>query len=206
LCWKTWPKEVQVPEARCFYGFQIAMENIHSETYSLLLDTYIKDSAEKARMFNAVETVPVIQQKAEWALKWIKSPTASFAERLLAFAAIEGIFFSGSFCSIFWLKERLMPGLAFSTRSSGTATNPAWCLSPKRLPCFRALDPLKCPYNVLRVWDASQAGRRLLEPLLIAERTFCGLRDSVSMLSITCIIDRDLRRSRLGNLRLSLNY
>ena len=106
--------EVQVPEARCFYGFQIAIENIHSETYSLLIDTYIKDQAEKDHLFNALETVPCVQQKATWALDWI-GDDASFAERLVAFAAVEGIFFSGSFCSIFWLKKRgLMPGLTFS--------------------------------------------------------------------------------------------
>jgi ribonucleoside-diphosphate reductase beta chain len=106
--------EVQVPEARCFYGFQIAIENIHSETYSLLIDTYIKDSIEKDRLFNAIDTVPCVTKKAEWAMKWI-SGDASFAERLVAFAAVEGIFFSGSFCSIFWLKKRgLMPGLTFS--------------------------------------------------------------------------------------------
>ncbi|MDW8287723.1 MAG: ribonucleotide-diphosphate reductase subunit beta, partial [Flammeovirgaceae bacterium] len=105
--------EVQVPEAKCFYGFQIMMENIHSETYSLLIDTYIKDSSEKDRLFNALETVPCVGKKGQWALRWIKSP--SFAERLVAFAAVEGIFFSGSFCSIFWLKKRgLMPGLSFS--------------------------------------------------------------------------------------------
>jgi len=97
--------EVQVPEARCFYGFQLAMENIHSETYSLLLDTYIKDPAEKTRLFRAIETIPCIQQKANWAQQWIKSSN-SFAERLVAFAAVEGIFFSGSFCAIFWLKKR----------------------------------------------------------------------------------------------------
>jgi ribonucleoside-diphosphate reductase beta chain len=103
--------EVQVPEARCFYGFQIAIENIHSETYSLLIDTYIKDGAEKDRLFNAIDTVPCVTKKADWAMKWI-SGDASFAERLVAFAAVEGIFFSGSFCSIFWLKKRgLMPGL-----------------------------------------------------------------------------------------------
>lgn len=107
-------KEVQVPEARCFYGFQIAMENIHSETYSLLIDTYIKDSTEKAKLLNAIETIPAIQEKAKWALRWIKE-SKGFAERLVAFAAVEGIFFSGSFCSIFWLKKRgLMPGLTFS--------------------------------------------------------------------------------------------
>ena len=106
-------QEVQLPEARCFYGFQIMMENIHSETYSLLIDTYIKDPNEKHRLLNAMETVPCVTKKAEWALRWISN--GSFAERLVAFAAVEGIFFSGSFCSIFWLKKRgLMPGLSFS--------------------------------------------------------------------------------------------
>ncbi|TSJ38649.1 ribonucleoside-diphosphate reductase [Mucilaginibacter corticis] len=105
--------EVQLPEARCFYGFQIMMENIHSETYALLIDTYVKDPAEKDRLFHAIETVPCVGKKAEWALRWINN--GSFAERLVAFAAVEGIFFSGSFCSIFWLKKRgLMPGLTFS--------------------------------------------------------------------------------------------
>jgi ribonucleoside-diphosphate reductase beta chain len=105
--------EVQLPEARCFYGFQIMMENIHSETYALLIDTYIKDPIEKDRLFHAVDTIPCVQKKAEWALRWINNGT--FAERLVAFAAVEGIFFSGSFCSIFWLKKRgLMPGLTFS--------------------------------------------------------------------------------------------
>lgn len=108
-------KEVQLPEARCFYGFQIAMENIHSETYSLLIDTYIKDPSEKERLLNAIETIPSIQLKAQWALRWIKDEQITFAERLVAFAAVEGIFFSGAFCSIFWLKKRgLMPGLTFS--------------------------------------------------------------------------------------------
>jgi ribonucleoside-diphosphate reductase beta chain len=107
--------EVQFPEAKCFYGFQIMMENIHSETYSLLIDTYIKDSREKDKLFNALETVPCVGKKGEWALKWIES--GSFIERLIAFAAVEGIFFSGSFCSIFWLKKRgLMPGLSFSNQ------------------------------------------------------------------------------------------
>tara|TARA_B100000029_G_scaffold500851_1_gene573240 strand:- start:64 stop:1032 length:969 start_codon:yes stop_codon:yes gene_type:complete len=106
-------REVQYPEAKCFYGFQIMMENIHSETYSLLIDTYVKDKAEQDKYFKAIETIPCVQEKATWALQWINSP--SFAERLIAFAAVEGIFFSGSFCSIFWLKKRgLMPGLSFS--------------------------------------------------------------------------------------------
>ena len=104
---------VQYPEARCFYGYQIMVENIHSETYSLLIDTYIKEVAEKDRLFNAIDTVPAVKKKADWAMRWIDK--GSFAERLIAFAAVEGIFFSGSFCSIFWLKKRgLMPGLAFS--------------------------------------------------------------------------------------------
>jgi len=105
--------EVQYPEARCFYGFQIMMENIHSETYSLLIDTYIKDPVEKDFLFNAMDNLPSVSKKAEWALRWIDN--GNFLERLIAFAAVEGIFFSGSFCSIFWLKKRgLMPGLTFS--------------------------------------------------------------------------------------------
>ena len=105
--------EVQYSEAKFFYGFQIMMENIHSETYSLLIDTYVKDDKEKDQLFKAIETFPAIKKKADWALKWIESD--SFAERLIAFAGVEGIFFSGSFCSIFWLKKRgLMPGLTFS--------------------------------------------------------------------------------------------
>ena len=106
-------KEVQYAEAKCFYGFQIMMENIHSETYSLLIDTYIKDPVEKDKLLRAIETIDCVKKKAEWALKWIESD--NFVERLIAFAAVEGIFFSGSFCSIFWLKKRgLMPGLTFS--------------------------------------------------------------------------------------------
>ncbi|MBM3184672.1 MAG: ribonucleotide-diphosphate reductase subunit beta [Bacteroidetes bacterium] len=105
--------EVQYTEAKFFYGFQITIENIHSETYSLLIDTYIKDTAEKNHLFNAIDTLDCVKKKADWALRWIEK--GSFAERLVAFAAVEGIFFSGSFCSIFWLKKRgLMPGLSFS--------------------------------------------------------------------------------------------
>jgi ribonucleotide reductase beta subunit family protein with ferritin-like domain len=98
--------EVTSPEARCFYGFQIAIENIHSEPYSLLIDTYIKDPAEKKHLLQAIETVPCFQQKAQWTLKWCDTTSASFAQRVIAFAAVEGIFFSGSFCAIFWLKKR----------------------------------------------------------------------------------------------------
>ena len=105
--------EVQYTEAKFFYGFQIAMENVHSETYSLLIDTYIKDTKEKSYLFNAIDTMDCVKKKADWALRWIDE--GSYAERLVAFAAVEGIFFSGSFCSIFWLKKRgLMPGLSFS--------------------------------------------------------------------------------------------
>ncbi|XP_063771494.1 ribonucleoside-diphosphate reductase subunit M2 [Pseudophryne corroboree] len=108
-------QEVQVTEARCFYGFQIAMENIHSEMYSLLIDTYIKDPKEREYLFNAIETLPCVKKKADWALRWIGDKQASYGERVVAFAAVEGIFFSGSFAAIFWLKKRgLMPGLTFS--------------------------------------------------------------------------------------------
>ena len=107
--------EVQIPEAKCFYGFQVMMENIHTETYSQLIDTYIQDKAEKQLLFYAIDTIPCVARKTKWAQRWIDSTTASFAERLVAFAAVEGIFFSGSFCAIFWLKKRgLMPGLTFS--------------------------------------------------------------------------------------------
>lgn len=107
--------EVQLPEARAFYGFQIMIENIHSEMYSTLIDTYIIDTQEKADCFNALETFPCIKKKADWALKWVNDRRSSFATRLIAFACVEGIYFSGSFCAIFWLKKRgLMPGLAFS--------------------------------------------------------------------------------------------
>lgn len=107
--------EVKLPEARLFYGFQIAIEGVHSEMYSLLIDTYISDPQEKSRLLNAVEEVPCVARKARWALKWCDRETASFAERLVAFAIVEGVFFSGSFCAIFWLKGRgLMPGLGFS--------------------------------------------------------------------------------------------
>jgi ribonucleoside-diphosphate reductase subunit M2 len=107
--------EVQVAEARCFYGFQIMMENVHSETYSLLIETYIRDQNQREYLFDAIETIPSIKRKADWALQWISNKNSTFAERLVAFAAVEGVFFSGSFASIFWIKKRgLMPGLTFS--------------------------------------------------------------------------------------------
>merc|ERR1711979_79462 len=106
--------EVQIPEARAFYGFQIAMENIHSETYSLLIEQYIRDPVEKEQVFDAIHTMPPVQQKAQWAVQWMNNEN-SFAERVVAFAAVEGVLFSGSFFAIYWLKKRgLMPGLTFS--------------------------------------------------------------------------------------------
>ena len=130
-------QEVQIPEARCFYGMQIAIENIHSEMYSLLIDTYIRDPDERHRLFNAIETLECVKKKADWALKWIADKKAPYAERLVAFAAVEGVFFSGSFASIFWLKKRgLMPGLTFSneliSRDEGLHTDFA-CLIFKHL-------------------------------------------------------------------------
>ena len=128
--------EVQLPEAKAAYGFQIMMENIHSETYSLLIDTYIKNSDEKMKLFRAIDNFPCIKKKADWAIKWINDKRSSFATRLIAFACIEGIFFSGSFCSIYWLKKRgLMPGLTFSneliSRDEGMHTDFAVCLFHK---------------------------------------------------------------------------
>jgi ribonucleoside-diphosphate reductase beta chain len=133
--------DVKLPEARCFYAFQAAMENIHSETYSLLIDTYIKSESEKGELFNAMNTIPCIEQKAQWALRWMAKDCA-FVQRLVAFACVEGIFFSGSFCALFWLKKRgLMPGLTFSneliSRDEGLHTDFA-CLLYKL--CVDKLD------------------------------------------------------------------
>ncbi|KAI8467291.1 MAG: ferritin-like superfamily [Monoraphidium minutum] len=140
-------KEVQVPEARAFYGFQIAIENIHSEMYSLLLESYIKDPIEKDRLFHATATVPAVKKKADWAIKWITS-SDDFSERLVAYAAVEGIFFSGSFCAIFWLKKRgLMPGLTFSneliSRDEGLHTDFGcllYCMLNNKIPNSRVLE------------------------------------------------------------------
>ena len=107
--------DIKFPEASCFYGFQISIENIHSEMYSLLIDTYIKNPAKKEKLFNAIDTIPSVAKKANWALRWISDDESNFATRLIAFAAVEGIFFSGSFCAIYWIKKRgLMPGLTSS--------------------------------------------------------------------------------------------
>lgn len=128
--------EVKISEARCFYGFQMMMENIHSETYSLLIDTYVKDTNEKTKLLNAIDTIPCVRKKADWAIKWIQDDKNTFAMRLLAFAAVEGVFFSGSFCALFWLKRRgIMPGLTFSneliSRDEGMHTDFAVLLYSK---------------------------------------------------------------------------
>ncbi len=148
-------EEVQYPEAKFFYGFQIMMENIHSETYSLLIDTYIKDPKEKDFLFNGLQNIEAIKEKGEWALKWIESD--SFIERLIAFATVEGIFFSGAFCSIFWLKKRgLMPGLTFSneliSRDEGLHTDFA-CLLYKnhivnKLPKEKVYEIIESALNI----------------------------------------------------------
>ena len=141
--------EVQIPEARCFYGFQIMMENIHSEMYSLLIDTYITEPKQRQYLFNAIDTIPCIGKKADWALRWISDKESTFAQRLVAFAAVEGIFFSGSFASIFWLKKRgLMPGLTFSneliSRDEGLHTDFACLLFShlKHRPCKQAVEDI----------------------------------------------------------------
>lgn len=128
--------EVQIAEARCFYGFQVMMENVHSETYSLLIQTYIQDASERTRLFSALTSLPTVAEKGSWALRWITDTNSSFALRLVAFAAVEGIFFSGSFAAIFWLKKRgLMPGLTFSNelicRDEGMHTDFACLLFSK---------------------------------------------------------------------------
>lgn len=145
--------DVQLPEARCFYVFQAMMENVHSETYSLLIDTYIGDPGEKSDLFDAVEHIPCVRRKADWALRWISSDT-SFVKRLVAFAAVEGIFFSGSFCAIFWMKKRgLMPGLTFS--------NELICRD----------EALHCEHAVL-LYSMLPRNERLLEPAV--REIICG--------------------------------
>jgi len=163
--------EVTVPEARCFYGFQIAIENIHSETYSLLIDTYIKSPSMRSHLFNAISTVPCVQKKANWALQWINN-TNSFAERLVAFASVEGIFFSGSFCAIFWLKKRgLMPGLTFSneliSRDEGLHCDFACLL-----------------YSHLKEKLSQEKIYRIIEDAVECEKEFVGDALSVSLIGM----------------------
>lgn len=163
--------EVQVAEARCFYGFQIMMENIHAETYSLLIDTYIKDLQEREFLFDAIDTIPCIKKKADWALRWISDKESTFGERLVAFAAVEGVFFSGSFASIFWLKKRgLMPGLTHSneliSRDEGMHTDFACLL-------FKNLKRRPHPDTVLQIiTEAVEIEREFLTGEFVADSAF----------------------------------
>ncbi|KAK1236725.1 Ribonucleotide-diphosphate reductase (RNR), small subunit [Marasmius sp. AFHP31] len=178
--------EVQAAEARCFYGFQIMIENVHSETYSLLLDTYIKDPSERQFLFDAIDTVPCIKRKAEWALKWISDKRTSFAERLVAFAAVEGIFFSGSFASIFWVKKRgLMPGLTYSneliSRDEGLHTDFACLL-----------------FNHIRGRPHPDVVRKIIEEAVSIEQEFLtGMNATLMCQYIEFVADRLL--VSLGN-------
>lgn len=178
--------EIQVPEARCFYGFQIAMENIHSETYSLLIDTYIKDANKKDQLFEAVNNFPVIRDKAQWAMNWINT-TNTFAERLVAFAAVEGIFFSGSFCAIFWLKKRsMMPGLTFSneliSRDEGLHCDFA-CLLYSHLQTQLSKERI---YEI--IGNAVEIEKRFVSDALPVE--LIGMNSKLMCQYIECVADR----------------
>lgn len=155
--------DVEIPEVRCFYGFQIAMENVHSEMYSLLIDSFVRDSDEKNRLFNAIELVPCVKKKAEWALKYMEGEE-NFPQRLVAFAAVEGIFFSSSFCAIFWLKKRnLMPGLCFSneliSRDEGLHCDFACLLN-------KTLFPLDSAITINIIKDAVEVEKQFVEESL----------------------------------------
>ena len=180
-------QEVKVLEAKFFYGFQIAMENIHSETYSLLIDTYIKDTQEKHRLFNAIDTIPSIKKKADWALKWINDKNSPFSHRILGFAAVEGIFFSGAFCSIFWLKKRgLMPGLCHSneliSRDEGLHTEFA-VLMYKNL--ANKPDPMII-YEIIK--EAVEIEKEFITESFPCE--LLGMNNKLMIQYIECIADR----------------
>ena len=179
--------EVTVPKARCFYGFQIAVENIHSKTYSLLIDTYIKNPQEKSHLLRAIETVPCVKRKASWALKWCTPAYASFAKQIIAFAAVEGIFFSGSFCAIFWLKKRgLMPGLSFSneliSRDEGLHCDFACLLYSKllnRLPETHVIEIIDSAVNIEMEFVADALPVELIgmnSPMMCEYIKFCADR------------------------------
>jgi ribonucleoside-diphosphate reductase beta chain len=186
--------DVQIPEARSFYGFQIAMENIHAETYGLLIDTYIKDEKEKQYLFHAIDNIPCIKKKSDWAIKWIYS-NENFAERLVAFAAIEGIFFSGSFCSIYWLKKRgLMPGLTFSneliSRDEGLHTDFA-CLLFK---------------NYIENKPSEARIRELIEEAVAYECEFISEALPVSLIGMNADMMKEYIRFVADRLMRSLGY
>jgi len=184
--------EVQLAEARAFYGFQIAMENIHSEVYSLLIDTYVKEKEEKQKLFQAINNFPCIKKKADWAIKWINDKRSSFATRLIAFACVEGIFFSGAFCSIFWLKKRgKMPGLCFSneliSRDEALHTEFAILLYTKlqkQLPKKKVVDIIKESVNIEREFICEALPCRLISmnsKLMSQYIEYCADRLSVQL-------------------------
>jgi ribonucleoside-diphosphate reductase subunit M2 len=184
--------EVQLSEARAFYGFQIAMENIHSEVYSLLIDTYVKDDSEKEKLFKAIDNFPCIKKKADWAIKWINDKRSSFAARLIAFACVEGIFFSGAFCSIYWLKKRgKMPGLAFSneliSRDEALHTEFAILLYKKlqkQLPKKKVVDIIKEAVDIEREFICEALPCRLISmnsKLMSQYIEYCADRLSVQL-------------------------
>eukprot|EP00210_Caulerpa_lentillifera_P006322 g6038.t1 len=186
-------QDVQIPEARAFYGFQIAMENVHSEMYSLMLDHYIKDTKQKQKLFNAVQTVPCVKKKAEWAMKWIQS-SSSFAQRLLAFACVEGIHFSGSFCAIFWLKKRgLMPGLTFSneliSRDEGLHTEFACLL-----------------YSFLNNKLPQAEAEQIVREAVALEKEFCSVALSVALVGINAGLMQEYIQFIADRLLLELGY
>jgi ribonucleoside-diphosphate reductase subunit M2 len=185
--------DVQAPEARAFYGFQIAIENVHSEMYSLLLQAYVKDPTERARLLDAIHTIPAVAKKARWALRWTGSD-ASFAERLIAFACVEGIHFSGSFCAIFWLKKRgLMPGLTFSneliSRDEGLHTDFACLLQSK----------LHAPAPVL-------TAHAIVADAVALEREFCCDALSVALVGMNADLMRQYIEFVADRLLLALGY
>jgi ribonucleotide reductase beta subunit family protein with ferritin-like domain len=184
--------EVQLSEARAFYGFQIAMENIHSEVYSLLIDSYVKDKSEKDNLFNAIDNFPCVKKKADWAIKWINDKRSSFATRLIAFACVEGIFFSGAFCSIYWLKKRgKMPGLAFSNeliaRDEALHTEFAILLYnklQKQLPKKKVIDIIKEAVDIEREFICEALPCRLISmnsKLMSQYIEYCADRLSVQL-------------------------
>ena len=184
--------EVQLSEARAFYGFQIAMENIHSEVYSLLIDSYVKDNSEKEKLFKAIDNFPCIKKKADWAIKWINDKRSSFATRLIAFACVEGIFFSGAFCSIYWLKKRgKMPGLAFSneliSRDEALHTEFAILLYKKlqkQLPKKKVVDIIKEAVDIEREFICEALPCRLISmnsKLMSQYIEYCADRLSVQL-------------------------
>ncbi|EFJ50567.1 hypothetical protein VOLCADRAFT_101784 [Volvox carteri f. nagariensis] len=185
--------EVQVPEARAFYGFQIAMENVHSEMYSVLLDHYVRDPAERRQLFNAIQTIATVGKKADWALRWISSSN-SFAERLVAFACVEGIHFSGSFCAIFWLKKRLlMPGLSFSncliSRDEGLHCDFACCL-----------------YGHLKNRLSRERVVKIVDEAVRLEDEFCTEALSCELLGMNADLMRQYIRFVADRLLVSLGY